>query len=430
MTQANIVRVLTIVGLVLVMSEGQPFLAFQEDSIPPGTRITMQNWENYKQFMPDGMIWLFEGKYFWKMPPDVEIIVGPTVIHPLPKTYREATERYSKQVEISELPDGALSLRGYRGGQPFPNPADPHKGWKILANVWYHYLPHLLVGTHTLCTQDKYGSIRCGDNTFVYRQLSYNTDPGVPQTIPAAQGKYYTQWLMALLPEERKYNTTLTILYSDLSRTEERFAFIAALRRPEPISSASRCSPLTGTDITPEDTRFGFDSNLAAVQAEFLGSRRILALVDAGLPQGRFPDGYDMPLGWPQPSWGRWQLRDVDVIAVSRIPSRAAGYCYGRRVIYVDRATSAPLWEELYDSKLQPWKIYGLFLHTIDVPGIGPINTSGSMVSAFWDIQNSHSTFVSQPADGQPFFVNGQAPAEYNDVQRYTTPSGLDLIMR
>jgi len=52
------------------------------------------------------------------------------------------------------------------------------------------------------------------------------------------------------------------------------------------------------------------------------------------------------------------------------------------------------------------------------------------MVSAFWDIQNSHSTFVSQPVDGQPFFVNGQAPAEYNDVQRYTTPSGLDLIMR
>src|SRR5713226_7312930 len=112
--------------------------------------------------------------------------------------------------------------------------------------------------------------------------------------------------------------------------------------------------PLTGTDFTPEDSRFGFDSDLAAVQAKFEGSRRILALVDARLPEGRFPNGYDMPLGWPQPSWGKWQLRDVDVISVSRIPSRAAGYCYGRRVIYVDRATSAPLWEELYDSKLSP----------------------------------------------------------------------------
>jgi hypothetical protein len=223
MTQANIVRVLTIVGIALLMSEGSPSLSFQEDSIPPGTRITMQNWEHYKQFMPDGMIWLLEGKYFWKMSPDVVINVGPTVIHPihpLPKTYREATERYSRHVEISELPDGALSLRGYRGGQPFPNPADPYKGWKILANVWYRYLPHLLVGTHTACTQDKYGSIRCGDNAFVYRQLSYNTDPGVPQTIPGAQGKFYTQWLMALLPEERKYNTTL--IYIRICRAPKR----------------------------------------------------------------------------------------------------------------------------------------------------------------------------------------------------------------
>jgi len=77
MTQANIVRVLTIVGLALLISDGSPSSAFQEDSIPPGTRITMQNWENYKQFMPDGMLWLFEGEYFWKMPPDVEINVGP-----------------------------------------------------------------------------------------------------------------------------------------------------------------------------------------------------------------------------------------------------------------------------------------------------------------------------------------------------------------
>jgi Protein of unknown function (DUF1329) len=391
----------------------------------------MQNWENYKHFMPDGMIWLFEGKYFWKMPPGVEINIGPTVVLPLPHTYREATERYSKQVQISELPDGALSLRGYRGGQPFPNPTDPHKRWKILANVWYRYLPHLLVGPYlSSCTQDEYGSIQCSGYTVVYRQLSYNTDPGVPQSISGAEERFYTEWLMAVSPEEIKYTTSLTISYSDLSRTKERFAFIPELRRHQEVSSASRCSPLPGTDVTPEDTRFGFDSDLAVVQAEFLGSRKIIALVDANVPQGVFPDGYNMPLGWPQPSWGKWQLRDVDVISVSRIPSRAAGYCYGRRVIYVDRATSAPLWEELYDSKLRPWKIYGLFLHTIDVPDVGPVNAGGSLVTAFWDIQNNHSTILSLPGDGQPFFVNGQVPAEYDDVQRYTTPGGLDLIMR
>jgi hypothetical protein len=65
------------------------------DLIPSGTSITMQNWQLYKQFMPDGMVALFEGKYFWKMPADVEMEVGPTVIHPLPSGYIEATEKFS-----------------------------------------------------------------------------------------------------------------------------------------------------------------------------------------------------------------------------------------------------------------------------------------------------------------------------------------------
>src|SRR5260370_15257324 len=69
-------------------------------TIPAGTRITMENWQNYKEFMPDGMIALFKGRYYWKMPPDVEMEVGPTVIHPLPKTYLDATEKHASQVTL------------------------------------------------------------------------------------------------------------------------------------------------------------------------------------------------------------------------------------------------------------------------------------------------------------------------------------------
>jgi hypothetical protein len=57
----------------------------------------MQNWQRYKQYMPDGMVALFEGEYFWKMPADVSIIVGPTIIHPLPSNHLAATEKYSDQ---------------------------------------------------------------------------------------------------------------------------------------------------------------------------------------------------------------------------------------------------------------------------------------------------------------------------------------------
>src|SRR5271163_2343339 len=113
------------------------------DASIAGATITMQNWRDYQKYMPDGLAALFEGKYFWRMPADVEMQVGPTIIHPLPKNYVEATEKYSGQVKVVELPNGGLTLSGYSGGVPFPNPTEPHQGWKILANLWFRYLPHL-----------------------------------------------------------------------------------------------------------------------------------------------------------------------------------------------------------------------------------------------------------------------------------------------
>jgi Protein of unknown function (DUF1329) len=105
--------------------------------------------------MADGMAAFFEGKYFWKMAPDVRMPVGPRIIHSLPKGYMEATEKLSAQVKIGELVDGGLTLTGYGGGIPFASPDEPHKGWKILANLWYRYTPHLTVNTRgVVCFAD------------------------------------------------------------------------------------------------------------------------------------------------------------------------------------------------------------------------------------------------------------------------------------
>jgi hypothetical protein len=82
------------------------------DSIRPGTVITMQNWRSYRRFMPYGMEALFESKHFWKMPPDVQMQVGSTIINPLPKNYVGATEKYAGQVRINELADGGLTMEG------------------------------------------------------------------------------------------------------------------------------------------------------------------------------------------------------------------------------------------------------------------------------------------------------------------------------
>ena len=221
----------------------------------------------------------------------------------------------------------------------------------------------------------------------------------------------------------------LTISYTDLTRPEDVYVFIPALRRSQRMSSSARCSADLGTDETPDDRRYGFDTNLTHIKAEFVGEKRILTLMDFTMPSGRFPDNYDMQIGWPRPSWGKWQLRDVDVINVTNL-SNYPNHCLGRRVVYVDKATYAPLWEDLYDQNLKPWRFVGFFLRTLDIPEIGPVDTSNSMVYGFWDVKYSHATIFAEAAEGQPFYMNDQAPKEFLDLERYTTSGGLNLILR
>jgi hypothetical protein len=401
-------------------------------TIAPGTTITMQNWTQYRPFMSAGLADLFAGKYYWKIPSDVAIEVGPTIVNPPPKNYAAATEKYSSQIKIVDLPDGGLTLTGYQGGLPFPAPVEPHRGWKVLANLWYRYVPHLsFISQASGCTLNAGGNTNCTTGDVVYRQLSFNTDPGIAANTAEAEGTFFTQWFMILQPEQLRYTASLTIAYNDLERAQDLYAFIPSLRRYQSVSTYARCGQNSGLDINQDDYRSGFNSNITQLKVDYLGEKKILALILTKMPDGGFPDAFEMPLGWPKPSWGKWQVRDVDVIGMSKLPAQSSGYCYGKRVIYVDKIDSAPLWEELYDSKMQLWKIAGLFMHTVDVPGIGPVDSSGSVIYAFWDIQNNHASFVGDPTDSShPFYVNEQVPKEYTDFTRYSTPSGLNMIMR
>jgi hypothetical protein len=66
----------------------------------------------------------------------------------------------------------------------------------------------------------------------------------------------------------------------------------------------------------------------------------------------------------------------------------------------------------------------------VNVPGVGHVTTNSTSAAA-WDVQNDHMTIVST-VDGKgvgPRF-NSDAPPEYHDFSRYSSPSGLMQIMR
>ncbi|MGH8013842.1 MAG: hypothetical protein ACREQ4_15235 [Candidatus Binataceae bacterium] len=55
----------------------------------------------------------------------------------------------------------------------------------------------------------------------------------------------------------------------------------------------------------------------------------------------------------------------------------------------------------------------------------------GRYIEQYWDLQNEHASHIfGADAKGHDIVINGAAPAQYNDISRYSTPGGLMQLMR
>jgi hypothetical protein len=102
------------------------------DTIPPGRKITLDNWQKYKKFMPVWMQAAYSGQYKWHVGEQSEytVEVGATQHYPMVK-YVENTEKYGGQAKLVRLPTGGMKWEGYVAGLPFPNPTEPDLGAKL-----------------------------------------------------------------------------------------------------------------------------------------------------------------------------------------------------------------------------------------------------------------------------------------------------------
>jgi hypothetical protein len=408
-----------------------------QGDLPVGTKITASNWQQYQYFMPLGMDKLWEGKYFWKMPQDAVLEVGPTINNFLPKTWRDATEKYGGQTTVEVLPNGHYVLHNYHGGTPFPNPQDPNKGWKILANAFWAFVPAVYVNSPnnmgTVWANDRYGNVNATTLDVVYRWTNYITDPGFPSSFDYAPGTWYTEWAMEESPEQAHYTASLNLFYMDQETHPfpDTYVFVPALRRSLRLASTARCSPVFGFDWTYDDAKTnGFNGSTSIYTGDFLGDRKILTLAHFNQDGAIFPDGYLMPLGFPKPSWGKWEAREHAIDDVHRIPSEAAGYCYSSRIIYADKEHWNGNWVDLYDSNHKLWKSIAYYNAAGNVPGLG--DAWDGVSSMAMDFQNQHETVWSgfgNPAKRKPYLDNN-VPKEYTDGVKYGSPGGLQMIMR
>ena len=406
----------------------------------PGAVITMSNWMQYKDCFSDGVQAFFQGSYFWKMPQDVEIHVRKPTVWTLPKPYVEATEKYGSQTRLVKLPDGRYRLDNYVAGLPFPNPSGPEKGTEIMANDTYkmaYYLVAIAVdlgNAGAFYTKDRFGNYANQVVDAVYRQLAYNweTDQGVPRVDPKAAGAWYSEWIMVEQPEQSRYTAVLTLFWQDNLKDEDDYAFVPALRRSLRLSSSARCAPLLGSDMVKDDQRVGWNGGVGKFVGKWLRDQKILTLEQLnGKAAGVFPGQYDGMLGWPKPSWGEWNTRDVYVVDVRRIPSMAPGYCYGKRVDYVDKQYYGNVAEDIYDSNMKLWKVMWTASEPAPFDKYGVQPGFCGIVETYWDVQNDHVSYITSfNPSGACAIIDGKVPAQYDNITRYSSPGGLMQMMR
>ncbi|MGH7905527.1 MAG: DUF1329 domain-containing protein [Candidatus Binataceae bacterium] len=405
--------------------------------IAPGTVINMKNWKSYQQYMPDGMKILFEGKYFWKFPADFEMVIGQTHHYSFPRSYTQDTEKYSRLVKITDSPSGEHLLTGYVAGLPFPSPSGNYKGWEMLANLWFAYEPYVYCNPDTwLYFLDRFHNMSQESFVQVYRKFDHVSDPGQPINNSKFHGIDYTEYLQVTKPEQAKYTAQLTVYYSDPTKFEDLFLFVPSLRRVLRLSSAARCSPVVGSDYTQDEARNTlFNSSISRFDATFLRDQKVLAITQS--PPGVYGNvaNYYPAILFPKPAVGKWEARDAHVIDVRRVPSQRQGYCFGKKIMYLDAEAYTTLWEDLYDAGMKLWKVAAEAPIAGQVPGEGEVLMVGNQWNIMIDLQNAHLTmYDTSNAQGVDFKANQQCRnyqgVDYTNADRYASVSGLSLIMR
>jgi hypothetical protein len=407
-------------------------LAGPNESIPQGTKITTQNWQQYRRFLPIGLQALYSGQYFWKIgsDPDYAITVGPTIPIALPQQYRKDTEKYSGQVKLRQLGNGGYTIDGYVAGVPFPDPSGPNKGEEIGYNIRERYHPfliHYLTNSHTI---DRFHSVSLTKGDINTWRLSSLSEPDMPKNLPYANGVQIVSRFFDFQPEQVKYTTQLAQVFSDPQRVQEIYVFLPSLRRSLRLSSAARCSPILGTDWVQDDNGLGFNLQWPNFKVRYLGEHKMLAMMHMD-PVARFRDdsyhlaNSSMP-SWPKPVEGNWELRDAEVIVLTPTDD-LKGYCYQEKVFYVDKQTWQPFNVDIYDVQNHLWKTDYALITPLPINETEKAVVPGSFNEVMVDLQNAHLSTSEIYAE---LTVNKFAPQKYWNAQTLAFPSGLAQIMQ
>jgi hypothetical protein len=409
-------------------------------TVAPGTTITLQNWEQYKQFMPVSLLAGYGQKYGWKIgsDPKFNIVVGPTIHEAVFKQLRENTEKYAGQAKLRKVATGGYTLDGYVAGVPFPKPDGELKASQIFYNTWTYYFPSFTYFDDISCQIDRFRNLFPQGVDVQQWRMSHASDEGFPTNPDYGKGILQASRYFVKFPEQSKYTTQLAHLPDDPEKLQEIYVFLPSLRRSLRLSSAARCSPILGSDWTQDDNGDGMFLQPANFSMKLLGEKKVIAIMHADIDHmyggnsaggEKLYDRVSMP-GWPSPLVGKWEVRDAYVLDVVPLPAMGGSYCYGHKIIFVDKESFVQLYFDNYDPSGKLYKTELMYYRPLEVSDTERYWVRAHQPEVMMDWQNTHATtslLEHAPVINKKCVAMGETCA---NVRTYAFPAGLSSIMK
>ena len=366
--------------------------------VQPGDVITKDSVDKVKGLISPGVEWCVKHGMVMKIVPYKNIEWD--------KAYREATEKYGSQTNLS--PDGR-TLVGHVAGMPFPkiDPNDPQIALKIMLN--YEYKPYETDDLDLRNFDADTGSVTDGapmqvERHFLLdhlRSLSYisriyvDPKPDLPNP-DQVRGKSSLHPILE--PFDLKGVGTTGIRYLDPDRQDDTWLYLPSLRRVRRLSSSQRSDALFGQD-TDVDSYGGYAGQIPWFDWKYLGEKEILA----SFHSEAFPVKYCEGSG-DFVFCDDWEKRKAYVVeGTPKLPQ----YAYGKRLIFLDKETYYIAYSDIFDRSGQLWKVWinqyafkkrAAGSYGDQYPDEMPFNPSITMV----DMQLSHATKAALPSSKYP----------------------------
>jgi Protein of unknown function (DUF1329) len=341
--------------------------------------------------------------------------IVPTQRVDWPPPYKDATEKYSSQVRLSQ---DHRSVIGYVAGQPFPliDTNDPYVANKVM---WNNVFRPITTDDYDLrfydCTSQYVkpgGSHSVIDDIWVGHYAGYS-EVGRTEVEPLPTDPDFKvsnrMWLFALYPvlapQEARGEGIIRYRYADPKRGDDSWSWNPGTRRIRRLNEAI-LSTATGAQAFDPDHYSGFNAKTEFYDYKFMGEKEMLLSVHAK----HSPEVTCAFDGGASACPEDWEMRHVYIIKAS--PRRDMGAAEGAldkdSLIYIDSEVWFPPCVDTYDRRGELWRsnIYYLTYRDRPVPdarvAIYPFKREFVIGADRVDLQSGFSTMCYLPGQSTP----------------------------